>query len=351
MSRRNFTQLRRALLRWYDHNRRDLPWRRTDDPYAIWIAETMLQQTQVQTVLPYYDRFMKSFPSLPALHRAPLRKVLAVWSGLGYYRRAENLKRAAREIFRSHGGKIPATYESLRALPGIGDYTAGAVMSIAFGQPFPAIDANVHRVLSRMFSPNTETELRRISRQMVPDARPGDFNQSLMELGATICVPHVPRCGRCPVAADCARQLSPLRPWRNRASSVRNIEWPLALVRSNGKILLRRRASKTILPALWEFPGGAKLKRESLGAALRRHLFGLNRIVQLESRIGSFRHSITNQRISSPVFLFSIVPRARLRLPDRHWRWFTPGSLDRYPTSAMTRKAISLLQAYDKSSD
>jgi A/G-specific adenine glycosylase len=342
--------MRRRLLRWYDNNRRDLPWRRTEDPYAIWIAETMLQQTQVQTVLPYYERFMKSLPSVLALHRASTRKVLALWSGLGYYRRAENLKKAAREIFRKYSGEIPTSYESLRSLPGIGDYTAGAVMSVAFGQPFPAVDGNVRRVLSRIFSPKTEAELRRISRQVVPRIRPGDFNQALMDLGATICVPQNPTCGECPIASDCAGRLSILPPPRNRGSRVRNIDWPLALVRSNGKILLRRRAAQAILPGLWEFPGGAKARCESLGAVLRRHLRDLNGAVKPEFRIGEFRHSITNRRISSPVFLFSIVSGATLRLPNRQWRWFTPASLDRYPISAMTRKAIGLLQAYDESS-
>jgi A/G-specific adenine glycosylase len=223
-------------------------------------------------------------------------------------------------------------------------------MSIAFEQPFPAVDGNVRRVLSRISSPKTEAELRRISRQMVPRIRPGDFNQALMDLGATICVPQNPSCGECPIVPDCAGRLSILARPRSRGSRVRNVDWPLALVRSNGKILLRRRAAQAILAGLWEFPGGAKAQRESLGAVLRRHLRDLNGAVKLDSRIGAFRHSITNRRICSPVFLFSVVSGATLRPPNGQWRWFTPASLEMYPISAMTRKAIGLLQAHDASS-
>ena len=153
MALKNPSAIRRKLLRWYDKHRRDLPWRRTHDPYAIWIAETMLQQTQVATVAPYYESFLRELPNVHALDRAPLRKVLALWSGLGYYRRAENLKKSAREIVRKYGGHLPDSYDALLALPGVGDYTAGALMSIAFQRSYPAIDGNAHRVLYRLFTP------------------------------------------------------------------------------------------------------------------------------------------------------------------------------------------------------
>ncbi|MGH7825973.1 MAG: A/G-specific adenine glycosylase [Candidatus Binatia bacterium] len=352
MSARNISHARRRLLRWYDKNRRDLPWRQTADPYAIWIAETMLQQTQVKTVLPYYERFMKTLPTVVALQRATLRKVLALWSGLGYYRRAESLMRAAREIARKHGGEIPASYDSLRSLPGIGDYTASALMSIAFGHPFPALDGNVRRVLHRFFGAATEIELRRAGRRFLSRAKPGDFNQALMELGATICISRNPSCLRCPIAPDCVGRASLLRPppLRKRRIPVRDIDWPLALVCRDGKVLLRQRAAQGILPGLWELPGGERPRGESFIALLSRHLRELNGAVKPEYRIGAFRHSITNRRISSSVFVFSVVPGATLRLPNRQWRWFTPSALDRHPISAMTRKAISRLQAHDKSS-
>jgi A/G-specific adenine glycosylase len=365
--------IRHRLIGWYDRNRRDLPWRQTSDPYAIWIAESMLQQTQVKTVLAYYDRFMKTLPTLDALDRARLPKVLSLWSGLGYYRRAENLKRAARQIVHDYGGKIPANYDSLRSLPGIGDYTAGALMSIGFGRPFPAVDGNVRRVLQRLFGVKTTREVRALARRIVSRSRPGDFNQALMELGATICVSRKPSCLRCPLAPLCASRITiPPRPMvksriaetrlkdsrgrsvsrrsepeRDKPKRLRHVDWPLAVIRGGGKLLLRRRSTRGILPRLWELPGGETANQERLGETLERHMRDLNGDIKAEGCIGAFHHTITNRRISSSTFLFAVGPR--LRLPNRQWRWFTPASLDRVPISAMTRKAIRLLQAHDQS--
>src|SRR3954471_7817846 len=159
MIKNNFPSLRRTLVTWYQKNKRDLPWRKTSDPYAIWVSETMLQQTQVKTVVPYYQKFLEAFPTIAQLDRAPLSRILRLWSGLGYYRRAENLKKAARQIMRQHNGSLPRDYERLRALPGIGEYTAGAVLSIAFNRRYPAVDGNVRRVLSRVFNPHDKTEM------------------------------------------------------------------------------------------------------------------------------------------------------------------------------------------------
>ena len=210
MPAKNLSLLRKKLLRWYDANKRDLPWRRSSDPYAIWLAETMLQQTQVKTALPYYERFLETFPSIEALARAPLQRVLRLWSGLGYYRRAENLKKAAVQVVRDHGGELPDDYHQLRRLAGIGDYTAGAILSIAFQQPYPAIDGNVRRVFARLFTITDEKLLRAMADRLVPKVRPGDFNQALMELGATLCTPKNPRCSACPVNRECAgRQHKP----------------------------------------------------------------------------------------------------------------------------------------------
>jgi len=187
-------QIRRSLLRWYDKTRRDLPWRHTHDPYAVWIAETMLQQTQVKTVLPYYRRFLGIFPTLKSLDRAPKEKVLALWSGLGYYRRAENLKEAARILASKYGGTLPRDYKALLQLPGVGPYTAGALMSIAFKQRYPALDGNAKRVISRLLNLRTEGKVSEGAWQLVPRSRPGHFNQALMELGSGICHPKNPSC-------------------------------------------------------------------------------------------------------------------------------------------------------------
>src|SRR5688572_11010319 len=186
--------IRQKLLRWYQNNKRALPWRRSQDPYAVWISETMLQQTQVNTVIPYYEKFLHRFPTVDALARAPLPQVLRLWSGLGYYRRAANLKKAAQQIVRRHDGQIPRDFAQLKALAGIGDYTAGALLSIAFGKPYPAIDGNVRRVLSRLLGNAHERRVHALAAEIIPAARPGEFNQAIMELGATVCTPKNPRC-------------------------------------------------------------------------------------------------------------------------------------------------------------
>jgi A/G-specific adenine glycosylase len=349
----NFATIRRKLLRWYDKNKRDLPWRRTSDPYAIWIAETMLQQTQVATVSTYYNRFLRNFSSVESLARAPLHKVLALWSGLGYYKRAENLKKAARQIVREHGGAIPANYDELRSLPGIGDYTAGALLSIAFHKPYPAIDGNARRVLGRLLGLKDEPSLHRAARQLVPRSEPGYFNQGLMELGATICAPAQPRCPRCPIATYCAERGSRGiggNPTRRTKPIVKDVVWPVAIIRCNGKILLHRRSAEGQLANLWELPGGEKSPRMSLQAALKEHLGDLGVSSNRAPRpIGEIRHSITNRRIRAPVFLLDL-PISSIPLQNPHWRWIHASVLRRYPVVAMTLKATDLLAAYEKNS-
>jgi A/G-specific adenine glycosylase len=353
MPAKNLPAIRRNLLRWYDKTRRDLPWRKTTDPYAIWIAETMLQQTQVATVSPYYERFLRKLPTVHALDRASIATVLALWSGLGYYRRAINLKKSAREIVRKYDGQVPDNYDALLALPGVGDYTAGAVMSIAFQKSYPAIDGNAHRVLARFFDSKNETELRQAARLLVPRARPGYFNQGLMELGATVCIPKEPRCPRCPVASHCNARANGRRtatfPIANSALN-RDVDWPLAIVRKGGRILLRRRERRGILAGLWELPGGEINPRETVRHFLARQLAELNGTFRQGRRIGEFRHSITNRKIRSPIFLFDVPERFELRLPSRHWRWLSPSSLSRLPLSSMTLKAANILAIHEKNS-
>jgi A/G-specific adenine glycosylase len=273
MSAKSFPAIRRKLLRWYDKNQRALPWRRTRDPYAIWIAEIMLQQTQVKTALPYYERFLGALPSVETLARAPLSRVLRLWSGLGYYRRAENLRTAARQILRDHRGKIPDDYGQLRALAGIGDYTAGAILSIAFGKNYPAVDGNVRRVLGRLGRITKESALRAAAANLAGGARPGDLNQALMELGATVCAPLTPNCAACPLKLECLSLAGgPLarRAARRRAKNFTDVTWPLAVVRHRGKILLRRRAATRLLARLWELPGVETARPERALRALRR---------------------------------------------------------------------------------
>ena len=347
MFAKNLPAIRRKLLRWYDKNRRDLPWRRTRDPYAIWIAETMLQQTQVTTVLDYYEKFLGAFPTVQALDRAPLEQVLRAWSGLGYYRRAENLKKAARRIRRAHGGDLPREFHSLRQLAGIGDYTAGALMSIAFRRRYPAVDGNVRRVLGRVFARAEEKKLKAIATELVPRSRPGDFNQALMELGATICSPKDPKCEGCPLAPECAarsRSAQPQPTTRPSRVEFTDVTWPLAIVRLRGKILLRQRADNGLLARLWELPGRELEPSDKPISALRKELKPLSLTLTRQQPIGEIRHSITHRRIRAPVYFIECPAAAKIRLPGKQWRWIDPAALANQAVSSMTAKALNSLR-------
>jgi len=346
----NLAAIRRRLLSWYETHKRDLPWRRTSDPYAIWISETMLQQTQVSTVIPYYNRFMKAFPNIEALDRAPLSQVLALWSGLGYYRRAENLKKTARILAARHGARLPDDAKNLSALPGIGDYSAGAILSIAFGKPHPAVDGNTRRVLARLFLLSGERKLRDAALRLVSKSSPGKFNQGLMELGSVVCTPKNPRCAECPVASSCSTYGYGPRPSTRparKAAQTRAVTWPLAIARCHGKLLLRRRTAEGILAGLWEFPGGENASPHPFQSLFEGHLAGIEN--SGARAIGEISHAITNRRIRAPVFLVELAPAAQARFDRPSWRWVTPAALRHYPTSSMTRKAFRLLAEYEKS--
>ena len=348
MSAKNFPVIRRKLMGWYKKNKRDLPWRRTRDPYAIWIAETMLQQTQVKTVLPYYERFLNTFPSVESLARARLERVLRLWSGLGYYRRAENLKTAARQVVRDHGGKLPREYSQLRTLAGIGDYTAGAILSIAFGKNYPAIDGNVRRVLGRLYAIADDPALRDVAIELMRRTQPREFNQALMELGATVCTPRAPNCAACPLGSECLSRTGGRmtnHPGGSPAKYFTEVTWPLAIVRCGGKVLLHRRAAAALLARLWELPGVEMTRRDGAASALRRQLRDLRVNFAKPRRIGDIRHSITHRRIRAPVYLFDCT--ALIAAPGPRWRWVPRRRVAHYPVSSMTKKALAVLAAHE----
>jgi A/G-specific adenine glycosylase len=252
-------EARSALLAHYDREARDLPWRRDDDPYRVLVSEIMLQQTRVETVLGYYDRWLDRFPTLDALADADEEEVLKAWEGLGYYRRARNLHRAAQVVREERAGEFPTGVADLRALPGVGEYTAGAVASIAFGEAVPAVDGNVRRVLARMYDVPSPTArwLRETAAAWVDERRPGDWNQALMELGATICTPRGPRCDRCPVARWCrALEAGTVadRPAPPKKRVVPTARIVLAVVHDGDRVLLERRPDDGLLGGLWAFP-------------------------------------------------------------------------------------------------
>ena len=256
-------QISSSLLTWYDANARVLPWRGFHDAYRTWVSEAMLQQTRVETVLSYYERFLSRFPDLPALAAAPEADVLKEWEGLGYYSRARNLWKGARQVVTEYGGILPREPEKLRTLSGIGPYTAGAIASIAYDVPVPAVDGNVIRVLSRIFGirsnaadPENRRRIEALAASLVPAERPGDYNQAVMDLGATVCVPGTPDCGRCPLSACCdafrAGDASDL-PVLPKAKPQKVIPYAVLLIRSGGRVLMRQRTER-LLQGLWCFP-------------------------------------------------------------------------------------------------
>lgn len=254
-----------ALCSWYRAGHRDLPWRRSPTAYHVWVSEIMLQQTRVQAVIPYYTRFVRALPTVQALAEAPEEQLMKLWEGLGYYSRARNLQKAARAICRQYGGEVPCTSEQLRALPGIGPYTAGAIASIAGGEACPAVDGNVLRVLSRLFARGWDIRAQAVRRQaereiaaVLPAERPGDCNQAFMELGATVCLPNgAPLCAHCPLAALCLAHAGgtetafPVRaPKKQRPIERRTV----FLLWKDGRIALRKRPNRGLLAGMWEFP-------------------------------------------------------------------------------------------------
>lgn len=256
------------LLEWYDVHKRDLPWRRSRNPYYIWISEVMLQQTRVETVIPYYHRFLDRFPTVEALADAPEEQVLKAWEGLGYYSRARNLQAAVREVKESYGGRVPDSKEEISSLKGVGPYTAGAVLSIAYNKPEPAVDGNVMRVLSRYFllrddiaKPSTRIGIEKLARELIPEGKAGDFNQALMELGATVCTPKSPHCLTCPVMEQCAGRLEGIAdelPVKTKAKPPRPERRAVAFIEGAGeeaaRILARRRPKEGLLASMWELP-------------------------------------------------------------------------------------------------
>lgn len=249
----NSKAFRRQLLRWYETSKRDLPWRINRDPYRVWISEIMLQQTRVAAVIEYYHRFLKRFPTVQAVAAARESSVLAMWSGLGYYRRARALHRAAKVIVKEHGGKFPQTASDLRSLPGIGRYTAAAIASIAFDEPAAVVDGNVERVLGRVLGRHLDREEAwSAANELLDHSRCGDFNQGLMELGATVCVPHDPKCMTCPVIQLCGSRGNLAKP---STGIRRKREVHYALNQRDGKLLLVQRPSHgSLMPGMWELP-------------------------------------------------------------------------------------------------
>jgi len=342
-------RFRRLLLNWFDENARDLPWRRTRDPYAIWVSEIMLQQTRVAAVIEHYARFMQRFPELRALARASEHEVVACWSGLGYYRRARMLHRAAQFVSNELDGKLPTTAVELRTLPGIGEYTSAAIASIGFGEPVACVDGNVERVLTRIRGWTERTavagRIRKAAVEVLDQSRPGDFNQAMMELGATVCLPRGPVCLHCPVVELCAtRGEHPVMARKKMRSQKAAYAFVLRLAipapKAGGKkkngtarrpaelavLLEQRPEGVSLMPGMWELPEIDAAKAD----AARRLL--------------DVRHSITVTNYYVTVYGYDASGESMLPKTNGVRRWVNSGELAELPLTGLTRKILKRLK-------
>ncbi|MHB0858899.1 MAG: A/G-specific adenine glycosylase [Anaerolineae bacterium] len=343
-----------ALLAWYAIHRRDLPWRRTQDPYRIWVSEIMLQQTQVATVIPYYERFLAHFPTLAVLASADLGEVLSVWEGLGYYGRARNLHAAARVVQSVHGGRLPCIRKELLSLPGVGAYTAGALLSIACGQDEPALDANGLRILARLFdvpqdiaSSAGKRSLYAHALRLLPAGRAGAWNQALMDHGALVCLPRAPRCAVCPLASWClarARGVQGQRPVKAPRGEVPHQTWVAGLCERKGRVLLVRRRPNGLLGGLWELPGGALQPDEDDATALVRILGSdLGVSVLPGEAVTKVAHGFTHLKVTVQVLACRLVgePFARGIWDTLHW--WAPEERGDYALTGITARVLDPL--------
>lgn len=348
--------IRKSLLKWYHREKRDLPWRNTNDPYRIWVSEVMLQQTQVQTVIPYYRRWIGSFPTIKELAEADEAIVLKHWEGLGYYSRARNLKKAAQKVQQEFDGKLPQTLSEILKLPGIGRYTAGAVLSIAFNKRLPVLDGNVKRALSRLFrlrengsTSKSENRLWKTAETLVPEGQAGDFNQAIMELGATVCLPQNPACVQCPLKNNCQANLEgvqSLYPPAQPKIPSKKIQVSAAVIQRNGKVYIQQRPPGGLMAGLWEFPGGKVEKNESPEDCLLREIreeLGVR--VSIREKLMVVKHSYTQFRVTLHVFVCRL-PSGRIQTTScDQWKWVNASELDSYPFPAANVKIIKDLKS------
>lgn len=331
------------LLTWFAAHQRPLPWRKAYKPYEVWVSEIMLQQTQVETALPYYKRWLRAFPSVRSLAEADEKKVLKNWQGLGYYSRARNIHASAKRIMEHHGGSFPSDFAAIRALKGVGDYTAGAIASIAFNQDRPIVDGNVLRVLSRLYAikdpidiPKNKAVFWKLQEKLIPSGRARDFNQALMELGALVCVKNEPRCGECPVRAHCAafkKGSADQYPVRARRKRTVKVEAAALALEKNGKYFIHRRPEGSVMGGLWEFPEWKNTTRP-LAAKL-----GLK--ADKYRSLGTIKRNYTNHLETLHVYSAKTdgVP------PKSPWpsAWVSKAEFGKYPFSSAHAKLAKLL--------
>lgn len=347
-------RLRAALLDWYDENRRELPWRaapgESADPYRVWLSEVMLQQTRVETVRPYFTRWLSRFPTLQALSEASLDEVLKGWEGLGYYSRARNFHRAVREVVQRYGGEIPRDPGLFRSLPGVGRYTAGAVMSIAFDRPEPVVDGNVRRVFARLLDDPSPAEatLWELAGRVVHGDRPGDLNQALMELGAIVCTPRAPSCATCPAADHCRARAAGTqleRPAPRQARELPVERLAVLVARGvDGTLLVVRRPDRGRLGGLWEFPAVHRRERESVEEGAWRAAAECCKLrIRPVRELGRVTHTFTHVRVHYDAFLAEADPRGRMIREADGPRWATRAEIDKLALPRAQRRILGLV--------
>lgn len=339
------------LLRWFGRSKRDLPWRRTRDPYAIWISEIMLQQTQVLTVIPFYYRFLEAFPTVGDLASAKLQDVLKIWEGLGYYARARNLHKAAKIVVEKFGGHFPHRLQEVLELPGVGRYTAGAILSIAFNDPIPILDGNVARVLSRLFlfeepinAHGAKEKLWQMASNILPPKNPGQFNQALMELGALLCTPQNPSCEACPLQESCLARANNREndiPIKIRKKRVPHVHVSAAVIWKDGKILITLRPTDKMLGGLWEFPGGKCEKEESFSECVLREIneeLGIE--VEITEHFMDVKHAYSHFKMTLHMFHCRYVSGEPVLNGVDAFQWVSPERLLELPFPAADGKVI-----------
>jgi A/G-specific adenine glycosylase len=339
-----------SLLDWYTQNARELPWRSWQSPYRTWVSEVMLQQTQVDTVLPYFEAWILRFPDIESLAQADVQDVLSSWEGLGYYSRARNLHRAARIVVAEMNGELPQTPQELQSLPGIGPYTAGAIASIAFGKDVPAVDGNIRRVLSRLFNisipartPEGEEILWELAQGNLPGGQAGTYNQAMMDLGAVICTPKTPACQKCPVSADCLAfklGVQEERPVKLPRKKVPHYTVTAAVIQKDGLVLLAQRHNQSLLGGLWEFPGGTMEDQDAdLAACLRREIkeeLGVK--IRVGESVGKYKHAYTHFKITLHAFLCELnSPEEPQPLASQALEWVSVDELGKFPMGKVDR--------------
>lgn len=343
------------LIEWFRREARVMPWRQTNDPYRIWISEVMLQQTRVDQAWDYYERFVEAFPTVEALAEAPLDDVLRLWEGLGYYARARNLHRAAREVVERFGGVVPATYDAFRSLPGVGPYTAAAVLSIAYGQPHAVLDGNVARVLARTFrveedvkNARTRRLLQALASELLTPADPSAYNQALMEVGATVCTPRSPSCPACPLHSICrARQggVQERYPITVSKPPIPHHDIAVGVVFNEaGEVLIQRRPENAMLGGLWEFPGGKREPGESLEETCRRELQEELQIeVSVEQPICRIAHAYSHFKITLYAYRCRLISGTPIAPEGTPIRWVPPAQLSEFAFPRANRRLIDIL--------